>query len=141
METFVLSNTLNMDVNRRDEILFGSYEPEKYLGGIRSFECNVETMRKLIDERFADPDETQNDSPSIGELMSAFEGTDIDVTFGCYAVSPERSDYRITIESADVSILETDYDNLCCIIESFRWADEFNIEHIGEKFYIHAWWD
>lgn len=131
---------MNKNVELRDKIIFGKYEPEKYSGGHRPFRCSYETMKALVDNNFIEPDECQNYSPYTKDFMDILDGID-GVEFIAYAISPDRSDYRVTIEGADVDIEENDHDTLCFLVESFRSADEFNVEHIGDRYHLHAWWD
>ena len=131
---------MNKNYERRDEIIFGKYDPDKYFGGCRNFECTKEVMQILFNEGFIDPDEYQNCSPSTKDFMETVK--DIDgVTFGCYAISPDRDDYRITIDSIDIEIPDTDYDNISLLVESFHYADEFSFSHNGDSYFLHAWWD
>ena len=40
---------LNKNVKLRDEIIFGKYKPEKYLGGIRRFEnLNLDRLQNCL---------------------------------------------------------------------------------------------
>ena len=130
---------LNADIKRRDEILFGSFNPSMYLlGGIRHFETDRSTIEKLIDEGFADPDERQNDSPSIKEFLEYTEDHDL-ITFSGYAVSGDRHDYRVTIEQINAVI--DDPDTLTKFVELFRYADELNLEYVDGGYNMRAWWD
>lgn len=138
--TFELDTKLNRDIIRRDKLIFGGYDQSKNCGGVRHFECNVDLMNQLIKEGFADPDECQNDSPSIKDFMDTVNG-DESVEFECYAVDINRDDYRITIEGIRAYIPDTDYDRINLYVEQFRYADEFTFEHMDDCFYLRAWWD
>ena len=131
---------MNKDYELRDKILFGKYEPETYLGGCKNFHCSYETMKKLVEENFVELDECQNYSPYTKDFMEMLEGVD-NVEFIAYAISPDRFDYRITIEGFDVEISDTDYDTLARLVERCHGADEFNLDHSGNTYYLHAWWD
>lgn len=50
---------LNKDITMRDKILFGKYRPNTYkFGGIRKFDnLDVETLGKLLEMNFADPED------------------------------------------------------------------------------------
>lgn len=58
---------LNKDILTRDKMIFGKYRPNTYkFGGIRKFDnLDVETLGKLLEMNFADPEERQNLAPSI----------------------------------------------------------------------------
>ena len=134
---------MNKDIKRRDEIIFGKYEKDKYFGGIRRFECPREVIEQLIKEDFIDLEENQNCSPTVKEFM---ELTDKEsglgnAEFECYAVSIDRDDYRVTIEGIDLEISDDDMDVFIYAIQNLRSADEFDIVHKSCAFFIHAWWD
>ena len=134
---------MNKDIVRRDKLLFGTYDPEKYMGGIRHFTCSRDVIEKLIEEDFIELDERQNYSPSTQEFMDM---TDPEyglgnVRFHGYAVGSNRDDYRVTIDAIDVEVSDDDFDNLISIIRECRSADEFDIEHNSPSFFLHAWWD
>ena len=124
----------NMDIKTRDEIIFGSYNPDAYWGGVRDFEgMEVSTLKKLVDMRYADPEEAQNDSPTIEEFIRWMETYDGYVVNG-YVVTDKRSDYRVSIESIEkIGIIENK-DELVDFVNAFRYADEFDTEG-------YAWWD
>lgn len=131
---------MNKDYKLRDKIIFGEYDPKSYLCGCKNFHCSYETMKELVANDFIDMNECQNYSPYTKEFMEILDGIP-SVEFIAYAVSPERDDYRITIEGVDVEIDDTDYDTVSLLVESFHTADEFNFQHDGDKYYLHAWWD
>lgn len=131
---------MNKDYNRRDFIIFGEYDPSTYWGGCKRFTCTKDTMQQLIAEDFIDLDECQNDSPTTNEFMEYTEDFE-DVIFNCYAISPDRGDYRITIEGLDIEVADSDYDKITMLVENFRYADEFSFEHVPDAYCLHAWWD
>ena len=131
---------MNKDFKRRDEIIFGSYEPDKYLGGCRSFSCSYETMKTLVENNFIEMNECQNCSPYTKDFMEILQGVD-NVSFEAYAISPDRDDYRVTIEGVDIEIPDWDYGKVCFLVESFHYADEFSFQHFEGVYYLHAWWD
>lgn len=134
-------NELNGDFFERDKIIFGEYEENKYLGGIRRFECSLDVLKELVEKNYAAEDECQNCSPYIKDFIELAEESDLDIEFECYAVSPARDDYRVTVEGMDVVIPDTDFDNITYYVESLHFADEFSFEHRGSNYYLHAWWD
>ena len=131
---------MNKDYAQRDKILFGEYNPDKYLGGCRNFTCSKEVMQTLVENDYIDPNECQNYSPMTKEFMEILHDID-NVRFNGYAISPDRDDYRLTIDGVDVEIEDTDYDNISLLVESFHYADEFNFSHDGDSYFLHAWWD
>lgn len=132
---------MNKDVEMRDKILFGKYDPDSYrFGGCKNFHCSYETMKTLIENGFVDLNECQNDSPTTADFMDILDGIN-NVEFIAYAIGPDRSDYRITIEGVDVEIPDDNYDLFIQLIEHFRYADEFDVSHPDGSFCLHAWWD
>ena len=89
---------LNKNYEERDTILFGGYDETQYTGGIRRFEnLDAVHLKKLIELKFIDNNDRQNMAPSTEKIMkfiSRYKG----YTVHGYAVSPERDDYRISIE-------------------------------------------
>ena len=136
---------MNKDVETRDKIIFGNYNPDRYKsGGVRRFECDAGKLRELHRQGFIDDNEAQNESPTTKEFLEFLDSINdknVSVGFECYAVSPDRFDYRITIEGINLLIEETDYETLTSVISNFRNADEFDVNHVDSGYEIRAWWD
>lgn len=131
------------DVTERDTLIFGQpINWESNSGGIASFSgIHLPTLKKLIDLGFADPEEAQNDSPTIGaflEFMSVYPN----VTVLGYVVSPNREDCRVSVEGIECSLgimgLEDKEDKvqMCAMLDLCKYADELAFDY---SFY--AWWD
>jgi len=131
---------MNKDYIKRDMIIFGGYDRKSYMGGCKNFHCSYATMEKLVEENFIELDECQNYSPYTRDFMDVLKDVD-NVEFTGYAISPDREDYRVTIDGVDVEIQDTDFDTVSILVESFRGADEFSLQHDGHSYYLHAWWD
>lgn len=129
-------NFLSKQAKERDKIIFGKYDPNAYMGGIRNFEnLSAATLRKLVDLGFADPEDKQNDAPTLGELLDFAEyyGPESYV-FGGYVVSPKRSDCRVSINSIEFIAEHFDDDDEEQAFEELtQYADEKDIDY--------AWWD
>ena len=129
----------------RDQILFGEYDTDAYGGGIRRF-CGLtpEGMETLISKGYADPDERQNDCPSISEVLE-FCKRHPGFTMHGYAVSRERRDCRVSVEGVEANggDVPTDGDAYKDIVVDFaglfRWADDFQIG--GENSAWYCWFD
>lgn len=133
---------MNKDINSRDMILFGEYNPEKYLGGIRSFDCcSLETIKTLLEKGFIDAEECQNCSPSTAEFIEIAETEGVDAEFGGYAVAISRGDYRVTITDITVEFDAGNIDLMIKMINELRYADEFDMSINGGICQIYAWWD
>ena len=126
----------NKDVETRDKFLYNGYNPENYrIGGI----CRVNGLtsteiKYLLDMKFIDPEECQGASPSTMEIYEFLKDHPKFYAFG-YAVSPDRSDYRITLEGI-CSEEYIDRDELIDFVEFARGADEFDLRPC-----CRAWWD
>lgn len=123
----------NRDIVRRDTLIFGAYEPDKYSGGIRFFDgMSKDTLSQLVEEGFADPEEHQNYAPTIGEFLE-YDG----IVYNGYVVSLERGDYRVSVEAVET---DDDSQNPMVGLEfalAFRHADELDVEQWNG----YAWWD
>lgn len=126
---------MNKDVNKRDMILFGEeYNKDEYIGGARRFsDITLENLKRLVDEDFISLYEAQNSSPTTEEFIDFMESHPGFTVFG-YAISPERCDYRITIEGIQSNEMP-DEETLIDFVSNFRWADEFEYDP------PYAWWD
>ena len=120
---------MNKDIKKRDKILFGNYNPDDYMGGIKHFDnVTVETLNKLIDEEFLDGDGTQNYSPTVDEFIEFMEKYPNWTAFG-YAVSNHRGDYRITVTGIERNEGMTQIDKeLEDFVDLARHAEEFDIK-------------
>ncbi len=106
----------------------------------------MDQLEKLLKEGFAYPQEKQNFSPTIEqfyELGKKCVAKSYNPVFIGYAISPEREDYRTSIEGIEVR-LETE------LIQSridFNLRDEFekfaqSADEIDINFSVlYAWWD
>lgn len=91
-------------------------------------------LQRLVDLRFADVEEYQNSSPTIGEILEFLKKNPSFTAHG-YAVTPLRDDYRISIEGVEG---KTDNrDEIDNFIKLFRHADDFRFE----SGYAYAWFD
>lgn len=130
---------LNKNYKRRDQIIFGDKLPN-YTGGCAGFSgLTLHKLRELLRRKFADPEDRQNDSPSIREFYNfAKRWKYQEIGFHGYVISPERDDYRISIEGLEyIGFLNTkivmDFTNLC------RDADEFSID--TQQGFLYCWYD
>lgn len=126
---------MNKDIKKRDKILFGSYNPDDYMGGIKHFDnVTVETLNKLIDEEFLDGDGTQNYSPTVDKFIEFMEEYPNWTAFG-YAVSNHRGDYRITVTGIERNEGMTQINKeLEDFVDLARDASEFDVKG-------YCWWD
>lgn len=133
---------MNNDIKTRDLLLFGEYEPEKYSGGIRRFVTGLNTLIKLVDLGFADEKECHNDSPKIESFIEETRDYGlITVEFEGFAVSSNRSDYRVDIDGIRLQIPKQYENTMCHFVELYSNADEFSLSFDDKYWFIRAWWD
>ena len=127
--------TLNSDIKARDEMIFGTYDTNCYSGGIRRFRnLSLEKLESLVNSGFADPDETQNYSPSIREFIEFMVENDGYLVDG-YVVSGDRDDYRVSVDAIHRGDMDIETkEELANFVDFARHADEFNPNG-------YAWWD
>jgi len=130
---------MNKDWELRDRYLFGEANKDRYkFGGIAKTTVTPDDIKWLLEHDFIDPEERQNDSPSTEEFMEYVEGHE-GVKFNIYAVSPDRPDYRVTIE--EISVTVQDDEDMIKFVDLFRYADEFELSRNKSGWKIEAWWD
>jgi hypothetical protein len=129
---------LNKNYNLREQILFGEdYDAAHYrMGGIRYFEISPVKLANLVQLGFADPHDAQNSAPSIEEFIEFFnEQFSKEWYVHGYAVSPERDDYRVSVEGCGKHG-EPTQEEICDFVLLFRHADELQV---GDCLY--CWYD
>jgi hypothetical protein len=129
---------VNRDCRRRDSVLQidVDWEDEDQHGGIVDFDCiDIEQLAKLLDERFINPDERQNQSPSVVQFFHFMTMHSAARAFG-YAVSPLREDYGLVIEG----LLVAPDDNTPEIAAAFEeFCSQADILEVGVT--LRSWWD
>lgn len=126
----------NKDYETRDTFLFGGYNKDLYrFGGTCGIDnISATDIKYLMDMKFIDPDECQNYSPSTKEIYDFINKHPQFYAFG-YAVSPERDDYRITLEGIRSDDEDLGVEDLKDFIEFAHRADELDVRP------PRAWWD
>lgn len=127
----------NKDTKRRAEVLG---IPDDYpSGGIRKFKnATVEQIKTLIDENFLAPSDRQNFSPTAGEFLDFMQNYP-EVRAHGYVVSPDRDDYRVTIEGLECpefKLTEDSFGLYINFVKLCRHADELEINSE-----LYSWWD
>ena len=130
---------MNRDVARRDALL--GITGQRASGGIIRYEdLDGSRLGTLIDERFADPDCAQNESPTIAEFLSFLQEYPEARVYG-YAVSPERSDYRVSVEGATVDLGEVAPSRREAVRAAFARLSETADEAETDGDALHCWCD
>jgi hypothetical protein len=121
-----IGNVINDDdhVQERDKIVFGkSLSQKDYGGGIKHFAgLTHQRCQSLINHNHTDPEDRQNDAPSFAQITDFLQRNPSFTAHG-YVVSPEREDYRVTLEGVE-SDDDSDIDEFC---RMFHDADEFEV--------------
>ena len=126
---------MNKNIELRDTMIFGNFDKKKYMGGTRKFyhlPCSI--LENLVTEDFADPEETQNDSPTIREFiefMKKYAG----YTAHGYVVIDTRDDYRVSVEGIDKGDDAESIEELKDFIKLCRWVDSLDVDT------MYCWYD
>ena len=137
LDGLIADSNLNRDWQTRDKILGIAVRWGKDdSGGIFRVErLELGVLQQLLSNNFIDSADQQNEAPTVAqiiEFLSRHPGT---YAFG-YAVSPDRPDYRVSLEGivAPKSIVTPD---LRAAVDIFcQDADE-----TGEDPDVFCWWD
>ena len=138
MEGIGEMNLNKQKVNDRDMILFNElYDEQKYsMGGIRKIESILfEDYVDLLRVGAIDPYDRQNDAPCADEIMKFVWAHPNFYAFG-YAVSPQRDDYRVSIEGVACTE-EYSLQDVWDFFEVFPYPDELTIQ----KGLLRCWYD
>ena len=126
--------TLNYDQNRRDEILFAGHTL-RYSGGIERFDrLTLDRLELLVAENFIDLESSQNYSPTAGEFLDFMRVYPAVMAHG-YAVSSERSDYRVTLEGLQCPAEKVNEELRLAFVDLCRCADDISFRGA-----LYAWW-
>ncbi|TXK85127.1 hypothetical protein [Paenibacillus sp. N3.4] len=130
--------SFNMNYENRDKLLgiSGEWIFKRGSGSIRRFDfIDVSILKQLIENKFIDPIESHNSSPSI-EQIYGFMARFPHVMAKGYVTSPLRIDYRVSLDALFVpkkhitQQLKQDFIAFCVK------ADELETDE-----YLYAWWD
>lgn len=140
----------NKDYILRHKIIFDTdFDEDKYkFGGTYHFkDLSFEKLKKLIELRFADPEDAQNDAPTIKQFYDLVnnhfeqhpEITEY-ISFHGYVVSHRRDDYRVSIEGLYLNWFGVEIDEFVNeVISLCRHADEFDLDIVKKELY--CWFD
>lgn len=127
-----------VDYDWRDDFIrqnsIQPYGSDFRISGIMNFTgLSKEALIQLVDRGFADPEEKQNDAPTIGWMIANLPA---DTKFGGYVVSRNRSDTRVSIDTLEMSA-ETLQALPQSVKEVLETADEYDEFKTGMR----IWWD
>lgn len=122
---------LNKNEQLCDEIIFG-----KYNGSVAKFEnLSLDRLRKLFELNFINPNDKQNDCPTVGEILQFMEKYP-EYTANGYVVPLERSDYRVTLTGVCKESPVENADELKDFLALFEKADDFVVANE-----VYCWFD
>jgi hypothetical protein len=139
---------LNIDEKRRLEILNDNLKSgENYSGGtMRFWNLDLKKLETLFSEEFIHPKENQNESPTNHEFLMF--GRKYPFTkFHGYIVSPDRTDYRVSLEGVGFSVEINKLKDLeqfkKDFYSTFKDADEIEIESMFSNTVldVYCWFD
>ena len=97
---------------------------------------SAKDLKKCIAKGWADAEDRQNNSPSIGEILEFLEANPSFEAHG-YVVTPRRDDSRISLEGVETE--GAPREQVDAFIDTFRLADEFMFNSNGGC--CRAWYD
>jgi len=113
---------LNKDHQRRDEII--DSKNKKYIAGIKKFEnLSLEKLELLIKENFLSLSDKPNYCPKAEDIYNFVKNNPDFKTIG-YAVSPDREDYRVSLNGVELKRSPTK-DEIIDFVNVFRLASSF----------------
>ena len=118
---------LNDDIETRDKIIYGKYKSAPYkFTGYRSFSgMEADVLTDLLDNNFADPDETCGYSPTIYEIREFLRDYP-DYTAHGYSADNKDGNYGIVICGVEKGSPSDSSDELHDYMRLFGNADEFD---------------
>lgn len=129
----------NRDSARRAEII-GIADGTGF-GGVKGFKgLSVEALNALVAEGFVDVEERQNSSPSVGEFL-AFMREWPEVKAHGYVVSPDRDDYRVSLEGVECDLTVVAENRRDALRQAFCTAFHLADEFVASTNTLFAWWD
>ena len=128
---------MNKNIQMRDTIIFGRYDKDAYICGIRMFkQMNSTTLNRLLENDFIDLDFAQNNAPTNKELID-FLKTHNNFLLSGYTVTDKRNDYRVSFDLIECISLDEatqqdkeDFEKLCKYASNY-----YNDTDLC------AWWD
>ena len=122
----------------RDILVFGEAQDwTQSMGGIKHFKSlSLDELEQLVKEGFADPEETQNDAPSIQEFLDFMRKYPVAFAHG-YVVSNDREDVRVSVEGLEIDREDVTHELFREFVALCRFADEFDDSDAG----LYSWWD
>ena len=110
-------------------------DAKNFFGGCASFSgMTYKTLKTLVDKGYADLEDNQNGSTTLGEYLEFMKEHPRFKAHG-YIVSNDRDDRRITVEGLEAG--KVTIKEMVEFTELDRHADEFE----ATQNYCRSWWD
>lgn len=134
---------MKSDYRQRDLILKGFFTDKEYVGGMKRFtKLPLELLELLVLEDHTPHDERHNNAPTLRDLITfskQIKDKGYEVSFGGYAISPERDDYRTSVDTIYIKYYfdNNNHLNNKIITKFFENADEKDMSEGSMRF----WYD
>lgn len=103
-------------------------------GDICYFTCDVDTLALLVAKGYADPRQTQNDSPTVADLLEyGQERKGWDIRYECYVVSNDRTDRRVSVEGVTLGVEDP--------TAQVEFLEHWSGQNADELTRSRVWWD
>lgn len=110
-------------------------DAKNFFGGCASFSgMTYKTLKTLVDKGYADLEDNQNGSTTLGEYLEFMKEHPRFKAHG-YVISNDRDDRRITVEGLEAG--KVTIKEMVEFTELDRHADEFE----ATQNYCRSWWD
>lgn len=128
----------NLDYENRDNLLKLDVNWEDKMNRVVKFEpIRKDTLESLINQKFINPEDRQNESPTVIEMLEFMRKYPVVFVYG-YAVTPKRRDYRVSLEGMAVNQEDVTDELKEAFLEFCRTATEVHTEGVNG---LLSWWD
>jgi len=133
-------------LEERDQIIFGSFNPERYLeSGVRFQSMEPETLKKLIELKYANKKDRHNEAPSIEEFLNfaAKCGKEVEIAFNGYVCPQLMESGGIIIDGVELKTEKKEQDSILLFVDTFGKASKLTTSYdlSNHSYKMQAWWD
>ncbi|MGG1516380.1 hypothetical protein ABE504_13255 [Paenibacillus oryzisoli] len=127
----------NLDYETRDKLLKLEVDWEDKMNRVIKFEpCQVDILESLVNQKFINPQDRQNNSPTVKEILEFMRKHPALFVYG-YAVSPKRRDFRISLEGLAVNQEDVTDELKEAFLDFCKGATEIHTEGVNG---LLSWW-
>lgn len=128
----------NLDYGIRDSLLKLEVDWEDKMNRVVKFEpFRIDILESLINEKFINPQDRQNNSPTVNEMLGFMRKYPAVFAYG-YAVTPKRRDYRVSLEGLAVNQEDVTEELKKAFLGFCKSATEIHTEDVNG---LLSWWD